>query len=533
MEWLRSKELRTQIQSVQQWVQSSRTSRYQFHFPSPVHVPESIWNDVPVATWLKQYLPLQSQIDLATALIQAPVTHIPQLQQRQAILKTFRGPQKPLLDTAIEADVNWFLSTPAIDKNYLFKTLFPGAWYLRWVKLHPELLLLYQLYAVYFTTASSFVYPFSMILGPYWLLRYKLGFPLTLRGYFEMVCNLVGLFKNNLKQLLGIGTYIGFYLYSLLQNIDLTIQLHQLRNVLAQKVKTVYTLVQRVKRLSKQAWWKPFEDFSLPPLEIKPTLFWVYKLLTQPDLQTRLFAYFKVAVLHDTLLHLAKVPYALLDYGPTTYFHHLCNPLLDNTQVPNPLSLRRSLIVSGPNAGGKTTYIKSLLWAILLGQSFGIAYCSSGCLKPYDAILHHHRVHDIVGDQSLFQAEMAKIKEAIQCVANYTSVIYFMDEPLHSTHPIDGAAMLKALLYYLGTHSNCSVVITSHYFSIQSVPGYQNVSVRAYLQDTTIRFDYLIYPGGSKQTIGIELLRRADFPAAMLESAVKLKNKIYAGSVNV
>ena len=532
MDWFRSKELRTQMRSIQEWATTTRSSKYRFHYDSKVHVPASIWEDITVRAWLSDKLPLDSQVEFATAMVQAPITDIQQLQQRQATLKM---PQRTLVDKTMEAHVQWFLSSPVIDKNYLFKVLFPGSWYLGWVKLHPELLRLYQWYSVYFTTASSLFYPLSVLFGPFWVLRYKLGFPLTLAGYFKMLFNLVKMFKNNLKQLVGIFAYCGFYLYSLIQNIDLSLQLHRLRCVLLEKVRSVCVLLNKVRQVARVPWWSSFEEIELGYFPVQPNLYWVYRLLTRPEDQERLFRYFKVATVHDTLFHLRRLNYPIVAYGSVTYFHHMGNPLLGDKQVVNPLLLKKNLIVSGPNAGGKTTYVKSLLWNILLGQSFGVAICSSGCIKPYDAILHHHRVKDIVGDNSLFQAEMAKVKEAIYCLGRYKSVIYFMDEPLHSTHPIDGAAMLKALLYYLGEQENCSVVVTSHYFSIQSLPGYYNVSVRAVLSNESdaIDFDYKIYPGGSKQTIGIELLRREDFPVKILESAVKLKNKIYAGTVNV
>lgn len=531
MNWIRSKDFKSQINTIQQWIHTTTTPKYTFSYQTSVHTPASIWDDITVTEWLQPLLPLQSEIDFVSAQIKAPITDIKQLKQRQAILKTFNGKHTLLLSKELESDIQWFLGTPVINKNYLFNILFPGTWYLKWVKLHPELLRLYQWYSVYISTASSLMYPLSVLFGPYWVIRYKFGFPMTFSDYISAIYKLLRLFKNNLKQLVGIFVYIGFYIYSLIQNIDLAFQLHHLRTALLQKIQNIYTFIQRVKRISGTAWWAPFEKARLSPFNIKPNLYWVYQLLTKPGLQKSLFDYFKVAVIHDSLYHINKLNYTYIKYGDVTWFDHMRNPMLGKDQVSNPISLKKNLIVSGPNAGGKTTYVKSLLWSILLGQSFGIAACSEGQLKPYTAILHHHRVKDIVGNQSLFQAEMAKIKEALACIKDYSTVIYFMDEPLHSTHPIDGAAMLKALLYYLELQKNCSVVITSHYFSIQSLPNYYNVSVKAILSKDDILFDYKVYLGGSQQTIGIELLRKEAFPASILESAVKLKNKIYARTV--
>jgi len=395
------------------------------------------------------------------------------------------------------------------------------------------------------------MYPISILLGPYWILTQKLKFKLSFVDYVKYIFQLIKFIKTQSKQnifkfLLATVVYVGFYLYSLIQMIDISIQLHIFRTALYKKIKQIYDLQITLQTLYKKyqyAFWKPFEPTISPDdlnAGIRPNLVCLHRILTNPIYQEKVHKLFKIAVIHDTLIAFQRklMGYHLVSYGDSTYIGQMKNPMLPNTQIHNPISLQKNLIISGPNAGGKTTYVKSFLWNILLGQSFGIIYGAYGQLKPFDAILHHHRIQDITGDQSLFQAEMRKMKETLTCLDQYKNIIYFLDEPLHSTHPVDGASMLKSLLHYFANKENIKVLVTSHYFSIQDLEQelpnkYHNVSVKAVVCPDTILFNYKINKGSSQQTIGIELLRKQDFPEIILTTATKFKNKIYSQPINV
>jgi len=213
------------------------------------------------------------------------------------------------------------------------------------------------------------------------------------------------------------------------------------------------------------------------------------------------------------------------------------HPELTNT-VSNPIKLDKNLIVTGPNAAGKTTYVKSLLWNIILSQSFGIVRSSYANINLYDAIVHHDRIKDSIGDVSLFEAEMYKIKEVLNKCKLYKNVIYFLDEPLHSTPPVDGSAMLKSYLLYLANNYNINMLLTTHYFSISelelSYPDkFRNISMESSLVKGKFVFPYKIKKGNSTQSISIELLKEKEFPEELISTAIKIKNKIYLDRINV
>jgi hypothetical protein len=556
MNFLRSQKLEKQLQIMNKWTHhQEKSSAYQFKYNTPLHIANTIWDDIEVEKWLSSILQSKSQIEFATALIQAPITDINTLKKRQEALLFLNNKNNLVLTPELEQTCQWALSSQELNKNYLYNVLFPSTWYIRWVRYNPSLFKCYHYYHCYFTCLSSLIYPITVLLGPYWLLTQKLKFPMTFFEYLGYIFKIIKMIKNQYKTnsfafykiIIAIVIYVGFYLYSLIQLIDLSIQLHKFRSALCQKIEMIYAVQQKLQELYKSynhyQFWIPFEPTITEAdlfTNIKPNLTCLYNVLTNKAYQEKVHKLYKIATIHDCLitLHRKLKGYNLVKYGDVTYIGKMKNPMLDSKQVSNPIHLEKNLIISGPNAGGKTTYVKSLLWNILLGQSFGVIYGSYGQLKPFDAILHHHRIQDVTGDQSLFQAEMRKIKETITCLDQYQNVIYFLDEPLHSTHPVDGASMLKSLLYYFAEKKNIKLLVTSHYFSIQEVEKdlpdkFVNISVKAVVLPEKIAFNYKLYKGASQQTIGIELLRNQDFPEQILTTATKFKNKIYSQPINV
>ena len=130
------------------------------------------------------------------------------------------------------------------------------------------------------------------------------------------------------------------------------------------------------------------------------------------------------------------------------------------------------------------------------------------------------------------------VKEVLNKCKLYKNVIYFLDEPLHSTPPVDGSAMLKSYLLYLANKYNINMLLTTHYFSISelelSYPDkFRNISMESSLVKGKFMFPYKIKKGNSTQSISIELLKEKEFPEELISTAIKIKNKIYLDRINV
>jgi DNA mismatch repair protein MutS len=212
------------------------------------------------------------------------------------------------------------------------------------------------------------------------------------------------------------------------------------------------------------------------------------------------------------------------------------NPLLLEDQITNPVSIEKNIIITGPNAGGKTTYVKSILSNIILAQTIGITYCSKSEITIYDCIYSFMRINDVLGSKSYFEAETEYCSKMIKIAKdlndNNKKGLLIMDEPMHSTPPIEGMSTAYAVAKYIGDLQNIKLIITTHYhklidLEIDYPDKFINLSVNAeILPNNKFNFTYKIHKGYSKQCIALELLEKQKFPLDVIESAIKMKNKL-------
>ena len=80
-------------------------------------------------------------------------------------------------------------------------------------------------------------------------------------------------------------------------------------------------------------------------------------------------------------------------------------PLVDGTPVKNNISLKKNIIISGPNAAGKTTLLKCVILNLLFTQQVGKGFYDKAILMPFDYIHCYLNIPDTSGRDSLFQAE--------------------------------------------------------------------------------------------------------------------------------
>jgi DNA mismatch repair ATPase MutS len=218
------------------------------------------------------------------------------------------------------------------------------------------------------------------------------------------------------------------------------------------------------------------------------------------------------------------------------------NPLLPSTQIANPVNLDKNIIITGVNAGGKTTYVKSITINIILAQTLGIINAVKGNVHLYDAITSFMRITDEIGKKSYFEAETSYCNEMINIADNLKKVnkrgLFLMDEPMHSTPPIEGVAVAFSVAEYLAKVKGMTLIITTHFHNLIELENihkdlFINLSVNAdYNEKTkTYDFNYKINRGGSKQIIAIELLEKNKFNKTIINSAIEMKNKLYNESL--
>ncbi len=193
--------------------------------------------------------------------------------------------------------------------------------------------------------------------------------------------------------------------------------------------------------------------------------------------------------------------------------------------VPNDLCLddgRRMLIVTGPNMGGKSTYMRQAALMVLLAYSGSFVPAEDARLGPVDRIFTRIGASDdLAGGRSTFMVEMT---ETANILHNATaSSLVLLDEIGRGTSTYDGLALAWATATFLARQRRAFTLFATHYFELTSLadelPATANVHLAATEHRGRIVFLHSVEPGAASQSYGIQVARLAGVPVAVLEAA--------------
>lgn len=139
--------------------------------------------------------------------------------------------------------------------------------------------------------------------------------------------------------------------------------------------------------------------------------------------------------------------------------------------VKNDVDLsEQNYIITGPNASGKTTLLKTTAINVLLSQQFGCGFYSSGVLaQPYHHIHSYINIPDTSERDSLFEAETRRCKEILTRIADRPSTerhFCIFDELFSGTNPEEASSSAYSYLRYLCLQPQVDFVLTTHYLSV-------------------------------------------------------------------
>jgi DNA mismatch repair protein MutS2 len=207
--------------------------------------------------------------------------------------------------------------------------------------------------------------------------------------------------------------------------------------------------------------------------------------------------------------------------------HPLLQDHLKNEGVAvSPISLdmdaqRRLLVISGPNAGGKTVVLKTVGLLALMAQSGMPVPAEEATLPIFDRVLAD------IGDQqsitnhlSTFSAHVLAIKSMIE--ASTSASLILLDEIGSSTEPGEGAALARAVLEHF-REIGVFAVATTHYnrlkFYAETAPGVANAAME--FNQITLEPTYRLIHGLAGASSGLKIAERLQLPRSVLESATR------------
>ncbi len=191
----------------------------------------------------------------------------------------------------------------------------------------------------------------------------------------------------------------------------------------------------------------------------------------------------------------------------------------------------RMQVITGPNMGGKSTYMRQVALIVLLA-SIGSYVPASRCrLGPIDAI--HTRIgaaDDVANAQSTFMLEMTEAAQILHSATPHSLVL--MDEIGRGTSTFDGLALAGGIAAYLHNKTQAFTLFATHYFELTEFPaqhhGAINVHVSAVESGANIVFLHHIEPGPASKSYGIAVAKLAGVPSAVVNHARHALNALEA-----
>lgn len=441
---------------------------------------------------------------------------------------------------------------------------------------NPQFLQLMSLYNIT-SPILSLCLPIFVLIIPFFIIKLK-GVELCLGEYIEILKTLISnhaIFKiftqfhqvdNSQKMYLILSA--AFYLFSIYQNILVCVRFYSniqkihnylfkfkkylaytldVMNYYEEKTKTLTTYNGFITDFEKHksvlsniyndiCKITPF-TFSFAKIsEIGNIMYNFYQIYENVDYNNSMLYSFGFNGYFNMISHIGSLCHSKL--SKTTFtknskpsFKKMYYPKFINNNnssiVKNDCNLNKNMIITGPNASGKTTTLKSVLINILLSQQIGYGCFDSLKLKPYDKIHCYLNIPDTSGRDSLFQAEARRCKEIIDSInedltKELTHFCVF-DELYSGTNPEEAVTSANAFMNYIVKNKNVTCILTTHYVKLckklSKNKMIQNFHMKTVKKNDNFEYTYQLDKGISKVKGGFQVLHEMKYPKEILDLA--------------
>lgn len=233
----------------------------------------------------------------------------------------------------------------------------------------------------------------------------------------------------------------------------------------------------------------------------------------------------------QTNLELGKMNFCRFvdDKKKTVLENNYYATLKDGSPIKNTIDLKKNMIITGPNASGKTTVLKSVLINVLFSQQFGCGFYDSAKLSPYHHLHCYLNIPDTSGRDSLFQAEARRCKEILDAVDDHDAEKHFcaFDELYSGTNPEEAEQSATAFMKYLTKRKNVSCMLTTHFIKVckrlERSKTIVNCRMKTEKTENQLQYTYVLEEGISDVKGGVIVLKQMNYPKEILEDSVKKK----------
>ncbi len=191
------------------------------------------------------------------------------------------------------------------------------------------------------------------------------------------------------------------------------------------------------------------------------------------------------------------------------------------------------LIITGPNMGGKSTYMKEFGLIAILAQIGSFVPASSCSLPVFDALYTRIGASDnLIKGQSTFMTEMSEVAEALSRATSDS--LFLFDEIGRGTATYDGMAIAQSIIEYLVSHVRCKTFFSTHYHEIthlsEKISAVKNLHCDVSEDSGKVTFLYKMKPGSMDKSYGVNVAKLAGLPSEITTRASELLSSLESQS---
>ncbi len=486
-----------------------------------------------------------------------------------------------------EKSLLWALKEKTNEEQRILSSVFFSNRLMKGLNHNETFMTVYNYFKIVFAPIYGILSPVIFIIVPFIYLKYFTGLNITFSEYWNIFRGTLigggGSFPNTNEILVGLRSArtpqqvnqtlrnasmrsnrrnlskmfqslltLIFYIQNILNSVEVSKRTHETINAIHYKLNDIsefYDLVYKLDELSKPYFNKAQFQHYLPQMvnplfKKEPSLLSNKGLILgtylsvkdNSDLKTLLNYVGEVDYFVSCCKLLNKTEngkYCFTEFikaeDPYIQCQDLWHPLISNDKiVTNNITLGepRNMVITGPNAGGKSTFIKSVTLSLILSQTLGISLGTYMKMTPFKLINTYLNIPDINGKESLFEAEMHRAREHISKLEKMSPQdfsFFIMDEIFSSTNPEEGIAGGYAVCERLGELKNSMNIVTTHFNYLTKLESSGNY--KAYKipisrnNEGDIVYNYKLEPGVSDQFIALELLKTKGFDKNIVSRA--------------
>lgn len=467
-----------------------------------------------------------------------------------------------------ENDVLWLWKEHTKETNsYLDMVYFKG-FILDSLNKNELFLKFYNLFQIVVSPAMNIITPIVAVIIPYLFVRCTTTMPIDFKEYFQAlnISDSLGPDGKSLKyaQYISVFIWLLYYGHSIYASVKVSMNTNKIINIIHSRVNNIANFIKKsfeinekyckyfgcelLSKVCDSLWCKTF--ISCPSLlSDKGKILVTYRYLnSNKDILKPIINFLGKVDSYLSIIKLLKgntnsknkfcFPKYHSNNKPFFQVEELWHPYLDSEKaVSNDFSLgethKSNAIITGPNAGGKSTFIKSVVISILLSQTIGICPAKRVSLTLFSKLETYLNIPDLKGKESLFEAEVNRALSYVRTLEEtpedkYSLIV--MDEIFNSTNPEEGISGAYSICQKLSSFSNSLSIITTHFNYLTNLEKdtfkFKNYKIPIVKSSNQIIYPYKITEGVSKQFIAIELLRQKGFDSEIIENALKICKKL-------